>query len=128
MVETINAEDLIEINTGVVGAQGDDFFKVSKKALQTITSIRQTNQVPEDFFVRIGTRSGGCSGMSYLLGFDQDMNENDRLLEHNGAKFLVDDVSLFYLMGITLDYVDDAMGSGFVFDNPYSSHTCGCHA
>jgi iron-sulfur cluster assembly protein len=127
MIDTL-APEVIDLYTGVNGALADDTFKVSKKALESIATIRTSNQVPEDFFVRIGTRSGGCSGMSYLLGFDQELNDNDRVMEHGNSKFVVDDLSIFYLMGITLDYVDDTMGSGFVFDNPYNTHTCGCHA
>ena len=77
-------------------------------------------------YVRVGVKSGGCSGLSYNLDFDSKMLENDKLFEHNGIKLLVDKKSYLYLIGTTLNYSGGLNGKGFVFENPNASRTCGC--
>ncbi len=124
MITDIN---IIErIPTGIERATKQDDFMMTRKAIETINQIKETNDVPEEYYLRLGTRSGGCSGMNYMLGFDSEVNESDRIIEANGIKMVVDDQSLFYLQGVTLDYTDGAQGAGFVFNNPNDSHVCGC--
>lgn len=77
-------------------------------------------------FVRVGVESGGCSGLSYKLDFDNDQNEEDELIENNGIKLLVNKKSFLYLVGTTLEFSDGLNGKGFVFNNPNASRTCGC--
>ena len=81
---------------------------------------------PIQDFVRVGVKSGGCSGLSYELKFDSNQFNEDRLFEDNGVKILVDKKSLLYLVGTTLDYSDGLNGKGFVFNNPNANRTCGC--
>ena len=80
---------------------------------------------PVQDFVRVGVKSGGCSGLSYELKFDSNQLI-DRLFEDNGVKILVDKKSLLYLVGTTLDYSGGLNGKGFVFNNPNANRTCGC--
>jgi iron-sulfur cluster assembly protein len=116
------------IPTGINGAIEDDNIFISHKAIEMINEIRKQNEIPEDFFLRIGTRGGGCSGMSYTLGFDNEFDEKiDRQHRSDKVNLVVDGKSLFYMMGVTLDYVEGPDGSGFVFNNPNNAHTCGCH-
>ena len=77
-------------------------------------------------YVRVGVKSGGCSGLSYNLDFDSKMLDNDKLFEHNEIKLLVDKKSYLYLIGTTLNYSGGLNGKGFVFENPNASRTCGC--
>ena len=77
-------------------------------------------------YVRVGVKSGGCSGLSYNLDFDSKMLENDKLFEHNEIKLLVDKKSYLYLIGTTLNYSGGLNGKGFVFENPNAARTCGC--
>ena len=77
-------------------------------------------------YVRVGVKSGGCSGLSYNLDFDSNMLESDKLFEHNEIKLLVDKKSYLYLIGTTLNYSGGLNGKGFVFENPNASRTCGC--
>ena len=77
-------------------------------------------------FVRVGVESGGCSGLSYKLDFDNDKNETDELIENNGIKLLIDKKSVLYLAGTTLEFSDGLNGKGFVFNNPNANRTCGC--
>ena len=77
-------------------------------------------------FVRVGVKSGGCSGLSYDLTFDKTQQENDKLFEENNVKIVVDKKSFLYLVGTTLEYSGGLNGKGFVFNNPNANRTCGC--
>ena len=77
-------------------------------------------------FVRVGVESGGCSGLSYKLDFDNHKNEDDELIENNGIKLLINKKSVLYLVGTTLEFSDGLNGKGFVFNNPNANRTCGC--
>lgn len=77
-------------------------------------------------FVRVGVKSGGCSGLSYDLDFDKSRKEDDKVFEDNGVKIIIDKKSFLYLIGTTLEYSGGLNGTGFVFNNPNASRTCGC--
>ena len=77
-------------------------------------------------FVRVGVKSGGCSGLSYELKFDRNTSIDDKVFEDNGIKIAVDKKSFLYLVGTTLDYSGGLNGKGFVFLNPNANRTCGC--
>ncbi len=77
-------------------------------------------------FVRVGVKSGGCSGLSYDLTFDRNQQENDKIFEENNVKLIVDKKSFLYLVGTTLEYSGGLNGKGFVFNNPNANRTCGC--
>ena len=77
-------------------------------------------------YVRVGVKSGGCSGLSYELDFDKALGENDKLFEDNLVKIAVDKKSFLYLVGTTLEYSGGLNGKGFVFNNPNANRTCGC--
>ena len=78
-----------------------------------------------DIALRVGVRSGGCSGFSYVLGFDQPTPE-DKVEEIDGIKLVVDSKSVAYLEGMELDYQDGLQGKGFAFHNPNATKSCGC--
>jgi len=77
-------------------------------------------------FVRVGVKSGGCSGLSYDLKFDKEQQEGDKMFEDNGVKIIVDKKSFLYLIGTVLEYSGGLNGTGFVFNNPNAIRTCGC--
>ncbi|WP_299526412.1 iron-sulfur cluster assembly accessory protein [uncultured Lutibacter sp.] len=81
---------------------------------------------PTEDFVRVGVKSGGCSGLSYELTFDKKKQEEDKVFEDNGVKIIVDKKSFLYLIGTTLEYSGGLNGTGFVFNNPNAQRTCGC--
>jgi iron-sulfur cluster assembly protein len=77
-------------------------------------------------YVRVGVKSGGCSGLSYDLTFDNKTSENDKVFEDNNIKVIVDKKSFLYLVGTTLEFSGGLNGKGFVFNNPNANRTCGC--
>ena len=102
-------------------------IKVDKSAKEKVAILmKEEGFNPLEDFVRVGVRSGGCSGLSYDLKFDHEFNNNDKLFEDNQVKILVDKKSLLYLIGTTLEYSGGLNGKGFVFNNPNAQRTCGC--
>ena len=77
-------------------------------------------------YVRVGVKSGGCSGLSYELKFDNKVDESDKIFEDNSVRIIVDKKSFLYLVGTTLEYSGGLNGKGFVFNNPNAQRTCGC--
>ena len=77
-------------------------------------------------FVRVGVNSGGCSGLTYELGFDKAQNNDDEIIQNNEITLLVNKKSLLYLAGTILEFSDGLNGKGFVFKNPNANRTCGC--
>lgn len=77
-------------------------------------------------YVRVGVKSGGCSGLSYELKFDKAISETDKVFEDNGIRIIVDKKSFLYLAGTILEYSGGLNGKGFVFNNPNAQRTCGC--
>jgi iron-sulfur cluster insertion protein len=81
-----------------------------------------------NLFLRTFVQGGGCSGFQYGFTFDSDKNEDDFEIDVGAWKVLVDSMSMTYLQGATIDYVEELMGSQFTIKNPNASHTCGCGA
>ena len=101
-------------------------INVTEKAVKEIKRIMVESNVPEGYGLRIGVRGGGCSGMTYTLGFDEKANESDTVIEAGSINIFVDGKSLFHITGTELDFTDGLTGKGFIFNNPNASRTCGC--
>lgn len=102
-------------------------IKVSDIAKKKVIELMQDDgfNAATDF-VRVGVKSGGCSGLSYDLKFDKNQEEDDKVFEDNDIKIIVNKKSFLYLIGTTLEYSGGLSGTGFVFNNPNASRTCGC--
>jgi len=98
---------------------------MSPTAASKIQKIMQTKKIPEGYGLRIGVKGGGCSGMSYVLGFDKQ-REHDQEYEVAGISVFIDKRHGLYLMGTTVDYYDGLNARGFTFENPNATETCGC--
>jgi iron-sulfur cluster assembly accessory protein len=99
--------------------------KLTPKAIEMVTKMRAKEGLGADHGMRIGVVGGGCSGFQYSLNFDTQ-KEGDRVTDFGGVIVLVDEISMPYIAGTTLDYVEGLHGAGFRFDNPRASRTCGC--
>ena len=96
------------------------------EATKLISLMKEERHDESSSFVRVGVNSGGCSGLSYDLGFDDKESEDDKSFEDNGVKIVVNKKSYLYLIGTVLEYSGGLNGKGFVFINPNASRTCGC--
>lgn len=104
-----------------------NMIKVTSDARKKVSKLMEEEGFnPNHHFVRVGVKSGGCSGLSYDLSFDKIQSEQDKLFEDNQVRILVDKKSLLYLLGTTLEYSGGLNGKGFVFNNPNAQRTCGC--
>ncbi len=102
-------------------------IKVANSAKDKVFSLmKDEGYDPFKDYVRVGVKSGGCSGLSYKLDFTKDKSEGDKLIEDNGVRILIDKKSLLYLVGTVLDFSGGLNGKGFTFNNPNASRTCGC--
>ena len=106
--------------------QTSNDISISVKAMKEIHKIMEENNITSDVGLRIGVKGGGCSGLTYSMGFDPTSREGDSIMEQDDIKLFVDGKSLFYLMGTELDFTDGLNGKGFVFNNPNATKTCGC--
>jgi len=94
-----------------------------------ITKVKEilSQQTPEPTALRVAVVGGGCSGFSYRMAFENQVNENaDNVYEFDGLKVLVDQMSEMYLDGVSIDYIETLEGAGFKFNNPNVKSTCGC--
>lgn len=102
-------------------------IKVSEQAKKKVVELMSDDGYnPDTDYIRVGVKSGGCSGLSYDLKFDKTQIEGDKVFEDNGVKIIVDKKSFLYLIGTTLEYSGGLNGTGFVFNNPNANRTCGC--
>lgn len=99
---------------------------VADTAKEKIKELMQSEQITDDFFVRVSVTSGGCSGLSYTMDFDNEIKPNDQEFEDNGVKVVTDLKSFLYLCNTTLEFSGGLNGKGFYFNNPNAARTCGC--
>jgi iron-sulfur cluster assembly protein len=106
--------------------QTQNDITITSKAAKEIHKIMEENNFTPDVGLRVGIKGGGCSGLTYVMGFDPEFREGDTVIEQDNIKLYVDGKSLFYLMGTELDFTDGLNGKGFTFNNPNAKKTCGC--
>ena len=99
---------------------------VADSAKQKIQEIRESESLGDDFFIRVSVTSGGCSGLTYQMDFDNESQPNDQVFEDNGVKVVTDLRSFLYLCNSTLEFSGGLNGKGFFFNNPNAARTCGC--
>ena len=99
---------------------------VSSSAKDYIDRLMSDQHAAPDSFLRVGVKSGGCSGLEYKLDFDTVQKDGDQVFEDKGIKVVVDMKSLLYLYGTELDYSGGLNGKGLTFNNPNDSRTCSC--
>jgi iron-sulfur cluster assembly protein len=99
---------------------------LTETALKHVLALREKQG--KDLYLRVGVRQGGCSGMSYMMDFEEPdkLRENDEVFDYEGFKIVCDPKSMLYLYGLVLDYSDALIGGGFQFTNPNANQSCGC--
>ena len=97
--------------------------QAKEKAIQLMT---EDGFKPFEDYIRVGVKSGGCSGLEYVLKFDNLREDADQVFEDNGIKIIIDKKSVLYLAGTILEFSGGLNGKGFVFNNPNANRTCGC--
>jgi iron-sulfur cluster assembly accessory protein len=102
-----------------------DFIHITDVAASKVLEIRDAEQIEGEMSLRVRVVGGGCAGFSYDLYFDS-RTELDRDFDINGVSVIVDEMSLMYLMGTEIDYIESLQGAGFKFNNPNVKSTCGC--
>ena len=98
---------------------------LTEGAVKELKRIREAQNLTEEHVLRVGVKGGGCSGFSYILGFDVQ-KEGDDLYEVSGMKVLLRKEHALYLLGMEIDWVDGLNNRGFSFNNPNAEETCGC--
>jgi len=122
---------------GALNYQGDANATAERKRLKMSTQVTMTERAarrigqilagePAGSMLRVSVEGGGCSGFQYKFGFDQTKAADDLVLAHDGATVLIDPVSVKYMAGAEIDYVDDLIGASFKVNNPVASASCGC--
>lgn len=99
---------------------------ISERAKERVLKLKKEENLSEDSFLRIGVVGGGCSGLTYKLDFDNELQQGDKVYEDKGIKLVTDFKSFLYLCNTTLDFSDGLNGKGFHFVNPNANRTCSC--
>jgi iron-sulfur cluster assembly accessory protein len=97
----------------------------TQHAMEEINRLMNEKGFDKDSYLRIGVKGGGCSGMTYILGFDR-RQDNDEEYEFEGLPFIMNKAHGIYLLGMEIDWQDGLNSRGFTFKNPNASKTCGC--
>jgi iron-sulfur cluster assembly protein len=105
--------------------ENSQVIELTPSAAQAVKDLMAKKNL-EGYALRVFIQGGGCSGFQYGMALDNRILENDTAVEFHGIKVLVDEMSINYLRGATVDYVDEMMGSGFKITNPNALSTCGC--
>ncbi len=100
-------------------------IQLTDNAVKQIKTILTEQKIPNDYGLRIGVKGGGCSGFSYILGFDEP-KEGDEMFEINGVKVFMQKSHAIYLLGMEIDFIEGLNNRGFSFSNPNAKDTCGC--
>ena len=100
-------------------------IKLSTNAAERIKEIMSKAE-DKTIGVRVGVKSGGCAGMSYIMEYAKDIKPNEEIVEDKGVKVLIDPKAIMYLLGTEMDYKKEDFSSTFVFNNPNETERCGC--
>lgn len=109
----------------VSGEVDENPITLTDRATKQVRKIKADEGLDDNLYLRVAVEGGGCSGLSYKLGFDI-RTDDDNVYESNGLEVIVDPKHIIYLNGITIDYPDGLDARGFTFENPNASEACGC--
>ncbi|WP_422007412.1 iron-sulfur cluster insertion protein ErpA [Pyruvatibacter mobilis] len=114
----------LQVETNQADSASDGSFAVTESAARQIAKILSAE--PDGTMLRVSVEGGGCSGFQYNFTLDDTRTDDDLVIERDGATVLVDTMSLMYMGGSELDFVDDLIGQSFQVKNPNATASCGC--
>ena len=117
-------EEVPQVTSSQSEYDGDPVL-LTERAAKQVRKIKENEDLDENLYLRVAVEGGGCSGLSYKLGFDIKTDE-DKIIQSQGMDIVIDPKHLMYLNGIEIDYPDGLDARGFTFDNPNASESCGC--
>jgi iron-sulfur cluster assembly accessory protein len=118
--------DVTQIDTQPATPEaGFPLLTITPVAASKVRELMAERQL-EGFALRVFVQGGGCSGLSYGMAFEETIYEQDRVVESDGVRLVIDPTSLSYMAGSEIDFVDSLMGGGFAINNPNAVSTCGC--
>lgn len=94
-------------------------------AISEVKMLMYEKEIPESHYLRVGVKGGGCSGLSYVLGFDEKQAD-DEVFSFDGVRMIISKTHAMYILGMEIDYINGLNNRGFVFNNPNASSSCGC--
>jgi len=100
--------------------------KITEKAKSKVIELMSESGYDGTYFLRVGVKGGGCSGLTYIMDFDKELKNGDEVFEDDGVRIVCDKRSLIYLIGTELHHSDGLNGKGFEWINPNAIRTCGC--
>lgn len=113
------------MSTTVTTSETTPTLSLTEKAIEQVKAIQQQEGFATHL-LRVSVVGGGCSGMTYRMGFVESANDGDQVIERDGVRIAVDPKSALYLQGTTIDFSDGLHGKGFTFNNPNARRSCGC--
>jgi iron-sulfur cluster assembly protein len=124
IISGLNTSKVI-LNIAMETAQQSQIVTITPKAAEKVVEFMK-QEGKDNLLLRVYVSGGGCSGLSYGMGFEEKADEDDKVFEQNGVKVLIDSYSQNYLKGANIDYIDSLMGSGFKINNPNVTKSCSC--
>lgn len=118
-------EEILEDQSPVSQDWNGDPVMLTERAARQVREIKEEEGLDDELYLRVAVEGGGCSGLSYKLGFDIKTDE-DSIVESQGLEIVINPKHMMYLEGIQIDYPDGLDARGFTFDNPNASESCGC--
>jgi iron-sulfur cluster assembly protein len=115
-----------ETTASTVEAMPGSPITLTDRAAQEVKDILEQQGNPTDVALRIYVAGGGCSGLQYGMALDENVEEGDQFFQDNDVRVVIDPMSLKYITGSVVDYVETAMGGGFKVENPNATRSCGC--
>ncbi|MFM2394157.1 MAG: hypothetical protein RLZZ546_2139 [Bacteroidota bacterium] len=100
-------------------------IQLTEGAINQLNRIKSEQNIPESYGLRVGVKGGGCSGFTYVLGFDEQ-KDKDQIFEISGFKVFMEKSHGIYLLGMEIDWHDGLNNRGFIFNNPNAKSSCGC--
>lgn len=114
------------MSTATLEQETEELIRVTERAAEEVKKILDDQELSPETYMRLGVKGGGCSGLSYTIGFADKPSEGDHVHEEHGVRIVIDPKSAMFIQGIEVGFQSSIMGRGFTFENPNAERSCGC--